>query len=45
VDVDLAGDVDNRKSTTGIVYALGGTDVLGFKVEENCFYPQQKLNM
>jgi hypothetical protein len=32
VDADLAGDVDSRESTTGIVYTLGG---LGFKVAEN----------
>jgi hypothetical protein len=25
VDADLVGDVDNRKSTTGFVYTLGGT--------------------
>ena len=27
VDADLAGNVDNRKSTTGYVYTLGGTAV------------------
>lgn len=27
VDADLAGDMDNRKSTTGYVYTLGGTAV------------------
>lgn len=27
VDVDLAGNVDNRKSTTGYVYTFGGTAV------------------
>jgi hypothetical protein len=27
VDVDLAGDVDSKKSTTGFVYTLGGTAV------------------
>ena len=27
VDADLAGDSDNRKSTTGFVYTLGGTAV------------------
>ncbi len=25
MDVDLAGDVDSKKSTTGFVYTLGGT--------------------
>ena len=25
VDADLAGDIDNRKSTTGFVFTLGGT--------------------
>ena len=25
VDTDLAGNVDNRKSTTGYIYTLGGT--------------------
>ena len=27
VDADMAGDVDNRKSTTGYVHTLGGTAV------------------
>ena len=25
VDVDFAGDIDSRKSTTGFVFTLGGT--------------------
>ncbi|MDM1359841.1 Ty1/Copia family ribonuclease HI, partial [Myroides marinus] len=25
VDTDFAGDIDNRKSTTGFVFTLGGT--------------------
>ena len=25
VDVDFAGDIDSRKSTTGFVFILGGT--------------------
>ena len=27
VDDDMAGDVDGRKSTTGYMYALGGTTI------------------
>ena len=27
VDANMAGDVDDRKSTTGYVYTLGGTSI------------------
>ena len=27
LDVDFAGDIDNRKSTTGFVFTLGGTAI------------------
>ena len=27
VNVDLAGDIDNRKNTIGIVFTLGGTTI------------------
>ena len=27
VDVDFAGDIDSRKSTTGFVFTLGGTAI------------------
>ena len=27
VDVDFAGDIDSRKSTTGFVFTLGGTTI------------------
>ena len=27
VDVDFAGDIDSRKSTTGFVFILGGTAI------------------
>ena len=28
VDADFAGDIDNRKSTIGFVFTLGGTTIL-----------------
>ena len=27
LDADFAGDIDNRKSTTGFVFTLGGTAI------------------
>ena len=27
VDIDFAGDIDSRKSTTGLVFTLGGTTI------------------
>jgi len=46
IDVDLVGDVDNRKSTTRYIYTLEGTPLSwNFTLQKTMLFQQQKLNM
>ena len=38
VDANFASDIDSRKITTGFVFTLGGTAILGFKSTKNCHF-------
>ena len=46
VDADLAGDIDNRKSTTRFVFTLGGTTISWAQIYKRLLlYLLQKLSM
>lgn len=43
---DLAGDIDDRKSTTRVIYFLGGNPATWFVIYRKWWhYPHAKLNM